>query len=190
MFCSLSSDRPTITNFECSNRTDDIIVLVCEVECYLPYNITWLYGGENIAVLNRTEKYFTSCNDSESFLLVRNASNADTKKNYTCVVDTSYRRGDAMKVFSFCKLSSSAALKLVHHDINFCSASNDEGIQGHHPAKDKSMFASFVLMVLPVLALIAVIVAYMKIKKHSKLSQYFVHGTLASRLMGPMNYSM
>ena len=160
-----------ITSFECSDRTEDIIVLVCKVECYLPYNITWLYGGENIAALNGTEKYFTSCNDSESFLLVRNASNADTKKNYTCVVDTSYRRRDAMKVFSFCKLSSSAALKLVHHDdINFCSASNDEGIQGHHPAKDKSMFASFVLMV-PVVALMAVIVACMKMKKNSKLLQ-------------------
>jgi len=109
MLCPLSVDRPKITSFKCSNRTDDTIVLVCEVECYLPYNITWLYGGENIALLlNGAEKYFMFCNDTKSFLLVRNASNSDTKKSYTCVVDTSYRKGDAMKVFSFCKLSSSA----------------------------------------------------------------------------------
>jgi len=109
MLCPLSVDRPKITSFKCSNRTDDTIVLVCEVECYLPYNITWLYGGENIALLlNGAEKYSMFCNDTKSFLLVRNASNSDTKKSYTCVVDTSYRKGDAMKVFSFCKLSSSA----------------------------------------------------------------------------------
>jgi len=116
VLCPYSVDGPKITSFKCSNRTDDTIVLVCEVECYLPYNITWLYGGENIVVLNGTEKYITFCNDTESFLLVKNASNADTKKNYTCVVDTSYRKGDAMKVFSFCKLSSlaEAVLKIFY----------------------------------------------------------------------------
>ena len=90
-------EHPT-ADLKQEGKAEDTVTFVCDVNCSVDYNVSWLLDGKPIAV-TEGGKYQQYISGSKHKLIVKITSPDDTG-NYTCVVNTVYKANETSASYS------------------------------------------------------------------------------------------